>query len=93
MQVNNQTSDPVDWEQNGGIPPTEDGVDCPITGHLEPGHKSDPFEPCGVPPYTVTFTSTSTVKLPRMASVKGVKTADAEVILVSFPLVFEMSFP
>lgn len=86
MRVNNQTSDPVDWEQTGGGP-NEDEVaeDCPKKGHLKVGESTDDFKPCGTSPYTVLFLSTSGKE--RTAEAAGIEDANAQVIATSFPLV------
>lgn len=87
MRVNNQTSDPVDWEQNGGSPNEEEVELCSESGHLDPGEKSDPFEPCGMPPYVVSFVTSSTTKPVKTAQAEGILDPDAQVVVVSFPLV------
>lgn len=86
MRVNNQTSDPVDWEQNGGSPNEEEEL-CAEFGHLDPGEKSDPFVPCGEPPYSVSFVTSSTTKPVKAAKAEGILDPEAQVVVVSFPLV------
>lgn len=88
MRVNNQTSDPVDWEQTGGSP-NEDEIDasCPERGHLEVGEESPEFKPCGDPPYQVSFLTAASSKPLRTAEAGGILNPDAQVIVTSFPLV------
>ncbi len=62
MRVNNQTSDPVDWEQNGGSPqPYTAGSASPaasaIEGQLAAYSESGDFPPVGLSPWEVSFTS------------------------------------
>lgn len=63
MRVNNQTSDPVDWEQNGGSPQpytagsasraASTNQEGQLTAHAATGD----FPPDGLPPWEVHFTS------------------------------------
>lgn len=59
MRVNNQTSDPVDYEQNGSGDPLPETAnrDAAQAGHLAANSETPPFVPSGNPPYTVTFTA------------------------------------
>lgn len=51
MEIDNQTNDPVDYEQVGSGGGTEE-EDCMQTGQV--GKQSqETFEPCGLPPYSV----------------------------------------
>lgn len=60
MRVNNQTSDPVDWEQTGGSPPDPENAAAKVSqqGQLNGNSESNPFVPVGEPPWDVNFTST-----------------------------------
>lgn len=70
MRAGNGTNDPADYDQTGG----GGGVD-PMTavsdtetaltggapeGRLAPGQTSQPFQPRGMPPWTVEFTNVTT---------------------------------
>lgn len=62
MRVNNQTSDPVDWEQNGGSPQpyAEGGASAAastIQGQLAAFSETGDFSPQGLSPWEVHFTS------------------------------------
>ena len=56
MNLNNGTSDPVDYEQSGGGEPLPEEEVGPVqTGTLAPDADSGDFIPAGRPPYTVHF--------------------------------------
>lgn len=58
MRVNNQTSDPVEYEQNGGGDPLpKSGATLTQSGSLQPFSETPPFVPSGQPPYTVGFSA------------------------------------
>lgn len=70
MRVDNQTSDPVDWEQTGGSGPMPEDVQQVVqtqsskSGNLDPDKDSGDFVPAGKPPYTVTFSDEDGVHQP-----------------------------
>lgn len=57
MEIDNQTNDPVDYEQTGGDDEEQGpaGPPCPVCGKV-PAKERRPFVPCGRPPFTVTIT-------------------------------------
>lgn len=59
MRVNNQTSDPVDWEQTGGEPtdPEDSAAIASQDGQLSAQSETEPFTPVGTSPWEVHFRS------------------------------------
>ena len=85
MRVENQTSDPVEYEQTGTPPPPAIAAH---TGVLKPG-AHETFDPSGAAPFRVIFTAPpSSVKPDKVAEVGQINDEDATIVLVSFPIVF-----
>lgn len=84
MRVNNQTTDPVDWEQNGGTTPDpeEEARLESQEGELNAGASTGPIAPVGLPPYEVHFRSTN-VKPEKSAKSPGFMDPNATVTLNS----------
>lgn len=87
MEIDNQTNDPVDYEQVGSGPDVEDqpGPPCPVTGSV-PGSSRRPFAPCGRPPFTVeisgsgnTCTATGITRPNAAIVVRSLTPCDVEV--------------
>lgn len=55
MRVNNQTTDPVDYEQNGGDPVEPETAVTNQSGQLAAQSETGPFAPAGLPPWQVDF--------------------------------------
>lgn len=92
MEIDNQTNDPVDYEQTGSgggaeeepappVPP------CPVTGKVGSGH-AHTFVPCGRPPFSVAVkrqgggppcTSPPIMKRSAKVVVKSLNPCDIEV--------------
>ena len=82
MELNNGTSDPVDYEQQGSGP---QGEDLPVKGMLSPvdtpGAQAN-FPPSGPAPYRVIFRFPPGVKVPeRIAIARDVPHDDSVVTL------------
>jgi len=59
MRVDNQTSDPVDWEQTGGSGPMPEEYAAQTagkSGELQSDSDTGDFVPAGTAPYSVRFT-------------------------------------
>lgn len=85
MRVENQTSNPVEYEQTGSGP-TQDEV----AGRLEPGESRD-FTPSGKAPFQVTFKAPPGAEKPDKAAEAGaIATPDATIVLTGFPVVVEV---
>jgi hypothetical protein len=57
MRVNNQTTDPVDYEQTGGDPPDPENAIVSQSGQLAAGTETGSFVPAGTSPWEVGFRS------------------------------------
>ena len=87
MRVENQTADPVEYEQNGSPPPNEEGeVVVGAKGTLEPRGWAV-FLPDGFAPYQVKFTAPPQTASPKKLAFVQVESADATIVLTSFPVV------
>jgi hypothetical protein len=87
MRVENQTADPVEYEQNGSPPPSEEGeVVIGAKGTLEPRGWAV-FSPGGLAPYRVRFTAPPQATDPKKLALVEVGSADATIVLTSFPVV------
>jgi hypothetical protein len=94
MRVNNQTSDPVDYEQTGGDPPDPKALAgqeeaCYQGGTLEPGESKDIVDPCEPPPYTVEFRTVDSKSPATYVKVSGITRKDAVVVLAALPVIVE----
>lgn len=88
MRVENQTSDPVEYEQTGGDPLPEDGEQCVHKGTLNPGEKKTIPDPCG-PRFDVQFSTTAT-KVPKVTvRIEGIQNKDAVVVLSALPVIVQ----
>jgi hypothetical protein len=86
MRAENETNDPVDYDQSGGggdVDPEEQGRSDPGNpqGRLQPGETSQPFVPRGRPPWQVTFVDTRTG---RTCNLTGITNPHATVKVSSF---------
>lgn len=84
MRVNNQTSDPVDWEQTGGDPtdPQDTAAFASQDGELNAHSETASFTPVGTAPWEVHFRSVG-VKPEKSAKSPEITDADATVTLNS----------
>jgi len=57
MQVRNNSSDPVNWEQSGSGPAPQGVAAAQQGGQLQSGTSSGDFNPVGEAPYSVKFTN------------------------------------
>jgi len=85
MRAENQTNDPVDYEQDGGgggdeERPGQNPLGSP-EGRLNGGQTSQPWVPRGRPPWTVSFADTKTG---RTCSATGITNPNATVTIASF---------
>lgn len=85
MRVQNQTADPVEYEQNGA-PPAEEGGEIGANGTLQPGQWEE-FQPGGKAPFKVTFAAPPGGAKDKVAEVGAIMAADATVVLTAFPVV------
>lgn len=87
MRVENQTSDPVEYEQNGGGGRPENACDeCPQVGSLAPGAAKELPCLCGTPPYEVSFKTQ--MKEPAVqVTVTGIRDPKAVVVLAGLPVI------
>lgn len=81
MRVNNQTSDPVDYEQNGSGGTEENGSRCPQTGQVaKKDSKTLPYL-CPNPPYALTLRIQS--EPPVEVRISGITDPDLTVTLAN----------
>lgn len=89
MRVNNQTSDPVDYEQNGGGPvdPSDRTTEaCRQNGSLAPGASKEITDPCG-PPFNLRLWTTG-IKRPKIEiRIEDIPNKDAVVVLSALPVI------
>jgi hypothetical protein len=57
MRINNQTNDPVEWEQNGSPQPENFAMVQSQEGQLGAMQETPPIVPVGAAPWFVTFSS------------------------------------
>lgn len=89
VRVENQTSNPVEYEQTGGGGPSQEQGEDSTRGVLPPGGHAE-FPPAGKAPFQVTFSQPPDVEKPeRRAEVGAIGAADATVVLTGFPVVVQ----
>lgn len=86
MRAENETNDPVEYDQSGGggdVEPEEQAQTDPGSpqGRLNPGESSKPFVPRGRPPWQVKFVDTKTG---RTCTATGITNPSATVKVTSF---------
>jgi hypothetical protein len=83
MRAENDTNDPIVYDQSGGGGDEEEPSEAPgsPSGRLDPGHTSQPWVPRGRPPWSVQFTDTKTS---RQCTVSGISNPNATVTINSF---------
>jgi hypothetical protein len=91
MRVENQTSNPVEYEQTGGGTETEFSPQRTIQaqkGCLDPNGGHDDFAPVGKVPYRVRFSEPCDVPKPaKTASVEDINDGNVTVTLNGFPVI------